>query len=129
MPYRHCHTQSGEEVITAYFIPAYNIVNREGYIDSRGYTDPIKGKEYYDKERAKKAGDPEAFLMYCAEYCYYPEEVECYKNQLKEQESVKFDESKFKSLCIKYEFTEFLNNISEWRFFFNKNFLCSFRCC
>ena len=75
LPYRHCHTQSGEQVITAYFIPAYNIVNRGGYIDSRGYTNPIKGKEYYDKERAKKTSDPEAFLIYCAEYCYYPEEA------------------------------------------------------
>lgn len=53
-------------------------------------------------------------------YCYYPDEVECYKNQLKDQENVKFDEAKFRSLCIKYEFTEFLNNISEWKFCFNK---------
>ena len=75
LPYRHCYTQSGEEVITSYFIPAYNIVNKPGYIDSRGYTNPEKGKEYYNRERAKKAGDPEAFLIYCAEYCFYPEEA------------------------------------------------------
>lgn len=75
LPYKHCCTGGGEEVITAYFIPAYNIVNRPGYIDHRGYTDPEKGKEYYDGERAKKVGDPEAYLIYCAEYCYTAEEA------------------------------------------------------
>lgn len=75
LKYRHRYTQSGQEVLTGFFIPAYNIVNREGYIDNRGFTDPELGKQYYDKERAKKAGDPKALLIYCAEYCYNSEEA------------------------------------------------------
>lgn len=75
LKYRHRYTQSGQEVLTGFFIPAFNIVNREGYIDNRGYTDPELGKKYYDAERAKKAGDPKALLIYCAEYCYNSEEA------------------------------------------------------
>lgn len=53
-------------------------------------------------------------------YCYYPEEMDCYKKQILEQGDLKFDEKKFRALCVKYEFSEFLNNINEWKFMFNK---------
>lgn len=43
-------------------------------MDSRGYTNPEKGREYYDNERAKLANDPKALVIYAAEYCYTAEE-------------------------------------------------------
>lgn len=75
LPYRHNYTSDGTYVLTGYFIPAYTMVNNAECIDSRGWTDPEKGRAYYDKERASKSGDPNALLTYCAEYCYTAEEA------------------------------------------------------
>lgn len=75
LPYKHNHTPTGESVLTAYFIPAYAIVNRPDCTDARGWTDPVKGKEYYNNERDKKARDPKALIIYCAEYCFTAEEA------------------------------------------------------
>lgn len=75
LPYRHNYTPSGEQALTAYFIPAYAIVNREDCTDKRGWTDPEKGKAYYNSERDKKAKDPKALIIYCAEYCFTAEEA------------------------------------------------------
>lgn len=61
--------------MTSYFIPSFTLVNREDCTDSRGWTDPKKGKAYYDSERAKKAEDPKALITYSAEYCYNAEEA------------------------------------------------------
>jgi len=44
LPFRHKYTSTGDEVLTGFFIPAFLVINKEGYIDKRGYTDPIKGK-------------------------------------------------------------------------------------
>lgn len=44
-------------------------------MDSRGYTDPDKGKEYYDKKRAAFSNNPKHLLTYSAEYCYTAEEA------------------------------------------------------
>lgn len=43
-------------------------------MDNRGWTDPVKGKEYYDKQRAKYVNTPQDLITYCAEFCYCPEE-------------------------------------------------------
>ena len=75
LKYRHNCTDTKEYVETAYFIPAYSLVNKEGYIDSRGYTDPELGKQFYEEQRAKKAGDPKGLLIYSAEYCFTAEEA------------------------------------------------------
>ena len=50
LPYRHNYTPSGEQALTAYFIPAYSIVNRDDCTDKRGWTDPEKGKAYYNEK-------------------------------------------------------------------------------
>ena len=73
LPYKHNYTKTGEQAVTAYFIPSYTIL--QSIKDKRGWTDPVKGKEMYDKERTKKIGDPEAYILYCAEYCYTPDEA------------------------------------------------------
>lgn len=75
LPYRHCYTPTGEETQTAFFIPAFKLVNKPGYIDNRGYTDPEKGKEFYNAQRDLKAEDPQALITYSAEYCFTAEEA------------------------------------------------------
>lgn len=75
LPYRHNYTADNTSVTTGYFIPAYTLVTKEGYIDKRGWTDPVRGKEYYDNLREKKQGDPKGLMLYCAEYCYTAEEA------------------------------------------------------
>jgi hypothetical protein len=44
-------------------------------MDERGWTNPVKGMDYYNRQRAKLAGDPQGYLMYCAEYCFVPEDA------------------------------------------------------
>lgn len=75
LPYRHNFSQNGEQVLTAYFIPAISIVKEAGYMDHRGYTNPEKGKEYYDKQRLTKISNPQLLVKYAAEYCYNAEEA------------------------------------------------------
>lgn len=75
LPYKHNFTQTGEETITGFFIPSYAILNKPGYIDHRGWCDPVKAKEYYDQQREMKLKDPKAYVIYCAEYCYTAEEA------------------------------------------------------
>lgn len=75
LPYRHNFTTNGEEVITSYFIPAYSLVNVPGYIDNRGYCDPEKSKAYHEELRKSKIKDKNAFIIYCAEYCFTADEA------------------------------------------------------
>ncbi|MEE0040982.1 hypothetical protein [Catenibacterium sp.] len=75
LPYRHKYTSTGDEALTSFFIPAFLVINKEGYIDSRGYTDPEKGKEYYNAQRASKSSDPKALVDFMAEFCYNAEEA------------------------------------------------------
>lgn len=75
LPYRHNYTATGEQVITAYFIPVFTVMAGSDCTDARGWTDPVKGKAYYDNERAKKSGDLNALITYSAEYCYNAEEA------------------------------------------------------
>ena len=73
LPYRHNYTQDGCTILSAFFIPAFAQVS--GLVDNRGYCDPIKGKEYYEKERAKMIDSPKALIQYSAEYCFNAEEA------------------------------------------------------
>lgn len=73
LPYKHSYSQTGDVVYTGYFLPAFSIVKGE-CMDSRGWTNPIKGKEYYDKQREKYLNSPKDLITYSAEFCYTPEE-------------------------------------------------------
>ena len=75
MPFKSKYNNKGEDAITAYFIPAYTMVNLPGITDSRGYCDPELGKKHYEKDRAAKAADPAVLLIFSAEYCFTPEEA------------------------------------------------------
>lgn len=74
LPFKHNFTPTGQTVITSYFIPAYSILNIPGYIDKRGWCDPVKSKKYYEDQRNKKK-DPKSYIIYCAEYCFNADEA------------------------------------------------------
>lgn len=73
LPFYHNYTQDGQYIYSAFFIPAFAQVH--GYIDKRGYCDQEAAKEYYLKERAKKAASPKALITYSAEFCFNAEEA------------------------------------------------------
>lgn len=87
MPFRHNYTGNEQTVITGFFIPAYkqvtsNLEYREhtgrtdNVIDSRGWTDPEKGKLFYEKrDREPLMNKPEALIIKKAEYCFTAEEA------------------------------------------------------
>lgn len=75
LPYKHNYTADGIAVLTGYFIPSYTIVTKAEYVDHRGWTEPTKGKQYYQTERDKKLGDPKGLMLYSAEYCFTAEEA------------------------------------------------------
>lgn len=76
LPFRHKHSQSGEEVITAFFIPCTKVIaNRLDLADKRGYYDEDVAKQFYEKKRDDKASDPQDLVTFCAEFCYNAEEA------------------------------------------------------
>lgn len=75
LPFKHNYSKTGEQVTTSYFIPAFTFVAGEGYIDKRGVTDTEKAKAYYNKQRNALAENPKEYIMFCAEYCFTPEDA------------------------------------------------------
>lgn len=76
LKFRHNYTQTGEEILSAFFIPCTKIMkDRKKYLEPRGYVDEEKAKEFYDKARAMKAKDPKALITYSSEYPYTAEEA------------------------------------------------------
>ncbi len=73
LPYKHNHTRDGQYALTGYFLPAYSVVIK--FMDSRGVTDEIKARTYYEEQRRKLAHLPKELMDYCAEYCFFPEEA------------------------------------------------------
>ena len=73
LPYKHNYTDDGTTQFTGFFIPAYTFMLKSGFADSRGVTDIIAAKNYYETERKKKSGN--SLLEYCAEYCFTPNEA------------------------------------------------------
>lgn len=73
LPYRHNHTEDGKDALTAFFLPAYAMVIDPELMDSRGYTDMVKARAYFEGERKKKSG--QVLMDYCAEYCFTGEEA------------------------------------------------------
>ncbi|GMO69604.1 MAG: hypothetical protein Nk1A_8780 [Endomicrobiia bacterium] len=80
LPMRHNYTKTGEYALTGFFIPSYRIVVKdeqtgEPLMDKRGFTDSKKGQEYYNKHRDRLSTDPEGYMIYCAEYCFTPDDA------------------------------------------------------
>ena len=75
LPFKHRYTQTGEEAVTAFFLPAFKTIKDLRLLDHRGFISDEDGKKYFDKFRAIKAADPKELVTYCAEYCYNGEEA------------------------------------------------------
>ena len=73
LPFRHKYTQTGEEALTGFFIPAFAQV--WDCLDKRGYCNQEKAKEKLQKQRDKFLNDPEGLIQHCAEYCWNAEEA------------------------------------------------------
>lgn len=75
LPFRHKYTQTGEETISSFFLPAFKSIKETHLLDHRGYISDEDGRKYYDRIRAVKASDPQELVTYCAEFCYNAEEA------------------------------------------------------
>ncbi len=75
LPYKHNFTQTGETILSGFFIPYFQQLMVPGFVDHRGYCDPNKAKEYLQKERDRFSGTPKSYLIYCAEHCWNAEEA------------------------------------------------------
>jgi hypothetical protein len=80
LPMRHRYTKTGEMALTGFFIPSYRIVIKDEatgkrLMDKRGYTNSQEGMAYYNARRSKFASDPDGYMIYCAEYCFIPDEA------------------------------------------------------
>ena len=73
LPYRHSYTQTGEQALTGFFVPAFAQVWE--FLDHRGYCDQNKAKAKLQKSRDKFLKDPEGLIQHCAEYCWNAEEA------------------------------------------------------
>ena len=73
LPFRHKYTQTGEEALTGFFIPAFAQV--WDCLDNRGYCNQEKAKKKLQKARDKFLNDPEGLIQHCAEYCWNAEEA------------------------------------------------------
>ena len=73
LPFRHKYTQTGEEALTGFFIPAFAQV--WDCLDHRGYCDKEKAKAKLQRARDKFLNDPEGLIQHCAEYCWNAEEA------------------------------------------------------
>lgn len=75
LPYRHNYTQSGETILSGYFLPSYSVILKPGFLDDRGYTNPEKAKQYWQEKRNKLSSNPKALVDHCAERCFNAEEA------------------------------------------------------
>jgi hypothetical protein len=73
LPCLHNFTNTNEFIYSGFFIPAYRM--HFEYLDDRGVTNTEKAREWFDKNRNSKLDNPQAFLEYCSEYCYTPDEA------------------------------------------------------
>lgn len=73
LPYKNNFNATKETVYTSFFMPAYTML--PDFMDSRGYCNEEEAINFYNKERMLRANDPQALLMYKAEFCFIPEEA------------------------------------------------------
>ena len=69
LPFKHNYTQSGEYIITSFFLPAFRTIKENYLLDHRGWISDEAGKEYFERTRQLKAKDPEEYYTFCAEFC------------------------------------------------------------
>ena len=74
LPFKHNYTETGDWVLTGYFMPAYITMNKSEYVGSRGEYLLEKQKEYYQKRRDSFT-DPQTLIKHKAEQCFTAEEA------------------------------------------------------
>lgn len=75
LPYRHNFSQTGETVITSFFIPYYAQSLDPDFMDNRGVCNEEKFKGVLQEERNKLASIPAEYVAKCAERCWNAEEA------------------------------------------------------
>lgn len=75
LPYRHNYSQTGETVITGFFIPYFAQSLDPDYMDSRGVCKEEEFKKALQEERNKLAHIPQEYVKKCAERCWNAEEA------------------------------------------------------
>lgn len=73
LPYKNFYTRDGRVQYTGFFIPAHEFSLRKEYLDSRGVTNSIEFKKFYEKKRAGMRGQDA--VTYAAENCFTPDEA------------------------------------------------------
>jgi len=73
LPFKNYDTYDGKPELTAFFLPAHKFALVSKYLDSRGVTNYIEFKKYYEDYRASLSG--QKYLDECAEHCFVPEEA------------------------------------------------------
>lgn len=73
LPFKNYDTYDGNPQLTAFFLPAHKFALVSKYLDSRGVTNYVEFKKYYEKYRESLSG--QKYLDECAEHCFVPEEA------------------------------------------------------
>jgi len=47
LPFKHNYTQSGEYIITSFFLPAFRTIKENYLLDHRGWVSDEAGKKYF----------------------------------------------------------------------------------
>lgn len=75
LPYKHNYSQTGDTVITGFFIPYFAQSLDPEYMDCRGVCKVEEFKKVLQKERSKLAHIPSEYVKKCAERCWNAEEA------------------------------------------------------
>lgn len=73
LPFKNYDSTDGNPELTCFFCPSHKFALVSDYLDSRGVTDWIKFKKYYEEYRKTLHGQD--YLDECAEHCFTPEEA------------------------------------------------------
>ena len=75
LPYKHNYSQTGDTVITGFFIPYFAQSLDPKYMDHRGVCKIEEFKKVLQEERSKLAHIPSEYVKKCAERCWNAEEA------------------------------------------------------
>lgn len=71
LPFRHSYTSTGEQCLTAFFMPCTKIMkDRKKFLQHRGYVDEDLAKKFHDSVRADMINSPQALVQHAAEFPY-----------------------------------------------------------
>ena len=73
LPFKNYDTYDGKPQLTSFFLPCHKFALTSKYLDSRGVTNHVEFKKYYEEYRKSLSG--QKYLDECAEHCFVPEEA------------------------------------------------------